>query len=251
MALYKASELGKVDLGQKITLKQEWLDDAFGDLYKKGAGYQLTLREAAKIMLEDSDNTALNAISFSTQDLLTDEQTPINALDLEITVDENNNYTIAIGPRDYSSVLKCLYFSCYLNKEHSQELLGYLTNSSFDARLRDGIADKSIPVAHKIGNYAQSVQSDCGIVYLPNRNYALCVMLKGADDKETDKKIADLSRLVYEFVKNRIRHLQGYGSGQFAFSLPPPETRHGVSSGCSSPPVNVLPCLRRFDGSAV
>lgn len=67
MELYKAAELGKIDLDQTVTIQQDWLDDAYGDLYKKGAGYQLTLREAAKIMLENSDNTALNVISYHTQ----------------------------------------------------------------------------------------------------------------------------------------------------------------------------------------
>jgi len=200
MELYKAAELNKINLDQTITLRQDWLDSAYGELYKKGAGYQLTLREATKIMLEDSDNTALNAISYYTQNLLNDDQTPISALDLEITVDESSNYTIAIGSRDYSSVLKCLYFSCYLDKPHSQELLTYLSNTQYNNRLQAGISDKSITVAHKIGNYAQKVQSDCGIVYIPNRNYILCVMLQGTDTADTDKKISEISKKAYDFV---------------------------------------------------
>lgn len=154
-------------------------------------------------MLEHSDNTALNVISYHTENLLTDDQTPISALDLDIQVDASNNYTIAIGPRDYSSVLKCLYFSCYLDKEHSQELLNYLSNTNFDNRLKAGISDKSVVVAHKVGNFAQDTQSDCGIVYVPNRNYVLCAMIKGPDNAETDAKIADLSKKAYEFVSSQ------------------------------------------------
>jgi len=203
MELYKAAELGKINLDQTVTIQQDWLDSAFGDLYKKGAGYQLTLREAAKIMLENSDNTALNVISYHTQNLLSDEQTPISALDLDISVDPTNNYTIAIGARDYSSVLKCLYFSCYLNNTNSQELLNYLSNTKFDNRLRAGISDKSITVAHKVGNFAQDTQSDCGIVYVPNRNYVLCAIIRGADNTDTDTKIAALSKLTYDFVTSQ------------------------------------------------
>lgn len=200
MELYKAAELGKIDLDQTVTIQQDWLDSAFGDLYKKGAGYQLTLRDAAKIMLENSDNTALNVISYHTQNLLNDDQTPISALDVDINVDTANNYTIAIGARDYSSMLKCLYFSCYLNRQHSQELLNYLSNTKFDNRLKAGIGDKSVTVAHKVGNFAQDTQSDCGIMYVPNHNYVLCAMIKGPDNAETDAKIAELSKKAYEFV---------------------------------------------------
>lgn len=198
MELYKASELNKIDLDQTVTIQEDWLDSAFGDLYKKGGGYQLTLREAAKIMLEDSDNTALNAVSYHTNGLLTDSETPVSALDIDISI--GDHYTIAIGARDYSSVLKCLYFSCYLNKEHSQEILNYLSNTKFDDRLRAGVADKSLPIAHKTGNFSQETQSDCGIVYIPNRNYVLCVMIKGTDSTSTAAKIAALSKLAYEFV---------------------------------------------------
>lgn len=204
MELYKAAELGKINLDQTISIKQEWLDDSFGQLYKNGAGYQLTLREATKIMLQDSDNTALNAVSFYTNGLLKDNETPISALDISINVGSpSDHYTISIGARDYSSVLKCLYFGCYLGKDHSQELLNYLTKTNFHNRLPAGISDKNIPIAHKIGNYAQDTQSDCGIVYLTKRNYLLCIMIKGPDNETTDKKIADLSKMTYEFVTQK------------------------------------------------
>lgn len=199
MELYKAEELGRISLDNQIEVKQEWLDDAYGELYKKGSGYNISLREAAKIMLEQSDNTALNIVSYATDGLLDGSETPVNAVDVDISVD--NNFAIKLGSRGYSSFLKCLYFSCYLTNEHSQELLTYLSNTNFKSRIPAGIDDKNIVVSHKVGNYAQDTQSDCGIIYLPNRNYVLCAMIKGKDDATTDKIIADLSRLSYEFVK--------------------------------------------------
>ncbi len=204
MELYKAFELGKINIDKTVTTKSEWLDSAYGDLYKKGPGYELTLRDAAKTMLENSDNTALNIISYNTNGLLKDTETPVNALDIAINVgSQSDHYTISIGARDYSSILKCLYFSCYLNKEHSQELLNYLSNTQFTSRLPAGVTDKTIPIAHKIGNYAQDTQSDCGIVYLTKRNYLLCVMIKGQDNQSTDKKIAELSKITYDFVSQK------------------------------------------------
>lgn len=198
MDLYKASELGKVDINKTITLQQDWLDAAYGELYKKGAGYQLTLKEAAKIMLEDSDNTALRAIGTSINGLLQPDEQSYNSLDVDLL--QNADLTVSVSSRSYSSFLKCLYFACYLNKDNSQELLNYLSHTKYSNRLVAGIKDSNITVAHKTGNYAQDTQSDCGIVYLPNMSYLLCVMIKGQDNPSTDQQIAELSEIVYTYI---------------------------------------------------
>lgn len=200
MELYKASELGKIDLDDEIELRAEWLDSGFGDLYKKGAGYRLTLREAVEIMLRDSDNTALKAISVSMLGKVDQNENPFNFLDADFT--QNPDFTVSIGTRSYSSFLKCLYFSCYLSKEHSQEILDFLSNTSFKSRIVEGV-DSGVTVAHKVGNFGQSTQSDCGIVYLDRKNYVLCIMLEGPDNEETDKRIATLSKMTFEFLKNK------------------------------------------------
>ncbi len=200
MDLYKVSELGKVNLDQTITLKQEWLDDQYGTLYQKGAGYQLTLRDAVRIMLQDSDNTALKAVSASLGTLLNADQNAFSSLDMDYQV--NKDFSISIGARSYSSTLKCLYFACYNNKEDSQTILKYLTVTPYKTRIVAGVSDKDLKIAHKIGTQLNEVQSDCGIVYYPKRNYVLCVMIQGNESPESDKKIADITKITYDFIKN-------------------------------------------------
>lgn len=200
MDLYKASELGKVNLDQTITLKQEWLDDQYGTLYQKGAGYQLTLREAARIMLQESDNTALKAVSASLGTLLNADQNSLSSLDMDYQI--NKDFSVSLGARSYSSTLKCLYFACYNNKEDSQKILEYLTDTPYNTRIVAGVNDKKVKIAHKIGTHFNEVQSDCGIVYYPKRNYVLCIMIAGNESPESDKKIADISKITYDFIKN-------------------------------------------------
>jgi len=200
MSLYKASELGKIGLDQKVTIKKEWLDGAYGDLYKKGEGHKLSLREARKIMLTESDNTALKAVAFSIPPPVTPEDNAF--LSLDVNIEQNADLSVSVSARSYSSILKCLYFSCYLNKSNSQELLGYLDNSVFSSRLPAGVNNSDIPIAHKIGNYAQDTQSDCGIVYIPKRNYILCMMIKTTDTPEGDAKLAAISKIVYEYMES-------------------------------------------------
>lgn len=198
MDLYRAHELGKIDIDKKITLQQAWLDSGYGTLYQKGAGHSLSLREAAKIMLQDSDNTALKAIASSMLNALKTEEYAFNSLDVDIT--QNADLSVSISPKSYSSFLKCLYFSCYVNTEHSQEILQHLTSAKNADRLPAGVKDKSIKVAHKIGVFSEDTQSDCGIVYAPKRNYILCIMIKGTTSKSIDAHIAKMSQMAYEYV---------------------------------------------------
>lgn len=201
MELYKAAELNKIDLSQRITLRADWLDSAFGTLYQKGAGYSLTLEEAAKIMLRDSDNTASRAIADTIDGLIPPSEGVFTYLDASIT--QQPDLSVSIGARSYSSILKCLYFACYLNHDDSQRVLQYLTETSFDDRLMAGIDDPSVTVAHKIGVFQNKIQSDCGIIYLPSRPYIFCAMLHGENDSATNRHIAELSKKAYQYVKNQ------------------------------------------------
>lgn len=201
MELYRAAEQGKIDLNTQVTLRKEWLDPNYGTLYQKGVGYSLSLKEATKIMLEESDNTALKAIASSINGLVPQNESPFQYLDVDIV--QNTDLSVSISARGYSSFLKCLYFSCYVNKEHSQEILNYLANSQFNNRLKAGVSDTSVKVAHKIGNFSQINQSDCGIVYLENSNYLLCVMINGPDNATTDAHIAAISKLAFDYTADK------------------------------------------------
>lgn len=200
MNIYKAAELNKITLDKEITIKKEWLNSDYGTLYKKGEGYRTTLKELAKLTLKDSDNTALLAIAdtYKSLNLNVDAQS-LNYLDVEYN-SYNEGKEVMIGSRSYSSILKCLYFSCFNTKEDSNEILEYLTQSSFNDRLTMYLPENML-VAHKIGTYSRSYQSDCGIFYMDRKNYILCVMVNG-DDPGASKIIAELSQKTYLFMLN-------------------------------------------------
>lgn len=200
MEAYKAQELGKLDLSKKVKLKQEWLNDGFGELYKKGAGYELSLEEAVRIMLVESDNTALRVVLESATDALELKDRALGSLDIEFSIDQQDG--LYIGARSYASFLKCLYFACYNTKADSQAILQMLTETDFNERIIAGIGDKSIKVAHKIGVFNTEVQGDCGIVYYPSGNYVLCILLQGNDDATTNGRMADISKIVYDYIAN-------------------------------------------------
>ncbi len=197
MNLYKAAELGRINLNETETITPAELDDAYGTLYQRGSGAQLTLREAMRYMLEESDNTATHVIFDHTQNKLSYDEQSLARLDID---QDTENGQAVINARSYASVLKGLYFSAYLNKQDSQQILDYLTQSTATNRLVAELPG-GVKVAHKIGVYNSGAwaESDCGIVYVPKRPYVICAMV-GLPEDQANTFIADVSKMVYDYV---------------------------------------------------
>lgn len=204
MQYYHALETGEIQGSDVITLKKEHLDSTYGQLYKKGEGYKLTIDELVRIMLTDSDNTALKALA----DTL-DVKLSLDTIDkifnfVDLNYSSNKEGSTLIGAEAYSSILKCLYFACYVSKDNSQQILNNLTQTSFDNRLKRYIPDEEMPViAHKIGSFESTTQSDCGIFYQPQKPYLLCVMING-DDAFVSERIGRISIIVHEYITNNV-----------------------------------------------
>ncbi|HUD11838.1 MAG TPA: serine hydrolase [Candidatus Saccharimonadia bacterium] len=199
MNLYRAAELGKVNLDKTVTVTPSEVDSAFGDLYKKGAGYKLTLRQAAQYALEQSDNTATHVIYDHVGNLLSVNDQSLAGLD----VDQNfKDGQAIINARSYASVLKGLYYASYLTNADSEQILVYLSHSADTNRLTADIP-KNVIVAHKLGvNNATWAQSDCGIVYVPRRPYLICAMV-GLRQDQANTFIAGISKDVYDYVTSQ------------------------------------------------
>ncbi|CAN5146991.1 N/A [soil metagenome] len=197
VSAYKLAEQGRLNLDQKVALKKEWLNDGFGELYKKGAGYEITYRQAVKYALEDSDNTAaLMLFDVVSTKQGTASPNILGFVDANYATSPQEN--VLIGALSYTSVLKCVYYSCYLNRDDSQEILSTLAHSQDQTRLQLFLPE-DVMVAHKIGTYGKEIQSDCGIFYIPKRNYALCIMIKG-QDPQASQVIGDLSKMTYDYL---------------------------------------------------
>jgi beta-lactamase class A len=196
MDLYRAAELGKVDLDQTVTIQPNELNDQFGDLWKRGAGAKLKLREAAKLALVQSDNTAILIVQHHIPaDMSADDQA-LSAVDADYNATADQ---VTISSKSFSSILKCLYFTCYLNRDDSQEILSDLSGSDFDTQITAPIP-QDVVVAHKIGvQFDKLTESDCGIFYVPKRPYLLCMMV-GLPTDQANQFMSDVSSTVYKAV---------------------------------------------------
>lgn len=197
MSVYKQIELGKLHLNDNFTIKKEHISKLFGDIWKRGEGALISIREAIEASLIASDNTATRVLA---------ETLPQGAIDdvfdsLDIPKDKTEGVHV-ISPKNYSSILRSLYLSSFLSRENSNEILSLLTRTNFNDKLPAGAAP-DVKVAHKIGVFdleeADRIFSDCGIVYAEKRPYILCIMVNASEEKSREHMVY-LSKMIYGYL---------------------------------------------------
>jgi len=205
MAVYKAVEEKKLKTSDAYSLIELDLREDFGELYKAGTDSQFTVEDLVKIMLEQSDNTAMNALLNILRSIgINDPFSDVYAFmgwDIFSGIGEAPNYQ-KITLKTLSNMFISLYNAKYVNVKNSQKILEFLANTPFNDKIVAGVPE-NIAVAHKIGISAgDETFSDCGIVYAPNRHYLLCLGINGGDEKTANKFMTETSKAVYKYVIN-------------------------------------------------
>lgn len=205
MSLYKASEEGKLRMDDEYTLSELDLDDNFGELYKAGPDKSFSLEELTKIMLEQSDNTAAQAIVTALKRIGISQ--PLSDVYMAMGWDSYSNIGVPVSYQDINvktlaNMISTLYNATYVNVKDSQNILHHLINSPFNDKIVAGVPE-GVLVAHKIGvSTPDATFSDCGIVYASNRNYLLCLGSNGGDEGRAAKFMAEISKAAYDYVIN-------------------------------------------------
>ena len=118
MKTYKLIEEGKLQERDQLTIKVENIDILSGELWKKGVGATVTVEEAIKYSLIDSDNTAYQIlkaeVNKKTTDMEGEEAFVAEVYDYIDIPRELEGETAYITPKNYSSILRSLFFSAYL-----------------------------------------------------------------------------------------------------------------------------------------
>lgn len=157
-----------------------------------------TVDELIKAMIVDSDNVAKDLLISSVDETYLDDV--FNEMDMGYL----KSTTGTISPRGYVKFFSRLYSATFLDRNYSNYALKLLSETTFHDGLVAGLPD-SLVVAHKYGErgiyeddkLAGIELHDCGIVYVPNKPYYLCVMTKGSDDTAVTRTIKEISATVY------------------------------------------------------
>jgi beta-lactamase class A len=203
MDLYKLAEQGKVNLSNKQTIEPVDIDPdpVYGNPTHLKVGNRITLQQAAQITLSKSDNTTLNVVKSIILPLIDNTSDSFLSLDLDYSVGGlTDNQQLTISARSYSSILTCLYFSCFNTPEDSSAILSSLVGSSEPNRLTAGVPS-NIKVAHKVGSGGATAQSDCGIFYYPQKPYLVCLMFFNIPNANNpDPYFQHISKMIYDYI---------------------------------------------------
>lgn len=163
---------------------------------------EYSLGELLSHMMIHSDNTAsLNLFEYF-QKIKWPQS--YDAFGLWI-VDFSTDKSLEISTKDHAWFFRILYNSSFLEREKSEYLLNLLSKSSFKEGLRKKIPS-NIQIANKFwanDSNGETYIHDCWIVYTQSP-YIICVMTKWESKTKQLEVIQNISKIVYEDIKNEI-----------------------------------------------
>ncbi|MZP28743.1 hypothetical protein GTO91_03340 [Heliobacterium undosum] len=201
--LYALALDKRIDLDETMTLTSGDLAPSSGGLWSYRPGRQYTLRQLAKHVIEDSDNTATNMLMRR-----------VGRSNFYLFLRLAGAHTVPAGPgkgnvtcaRDMALYLKGIWIFRQLNPDYGEEMFQYLLHSKIDDRIPAGVPDH-IKVANKIGSQIGFFH-DAAIVMLPNRPYVLAILCHHPSETEANAAIARISRIIYEFQQSQPKAVQ-------------------------------------------
>src|SRR5215207_3218248 len=159
MTLYRAAASGVVDLDDKISMQASDVQ-AYGSgvLYTYPVGHTITLRECARFLIKESDNTAWKMLDrYLGRNYIRDELYRVGAYSTEYWIPNTTT------PNDALLMLEKISDPSYTTPDLSDEMLDIMTNTSFEDRLPQPLPE-GLQVSHKIGSYGGTF-GDAAVVF--------------------------------------------------------------------------------------
>lgn len=191
-ALYHECALGRLRLDQTVTTSAADIQDyGTGVIRYQPVGTTYTLGQLARLLIEQSDNTAsyllAQTIGLSTIDAL------VAKWGLASTVVGQE----ISSPHDAARFMQLLYEGKLANPAATGQMLAYLTHTAFNDRIPAGVP-AGVSVAHKIGTQV-NVENDVAIVDLAGRPYVLSIFARDVTEERAVPVEQAISRSVYQF----------------------------------------------------
>jgi len=159
MTLYKAAASGEVDLDDEISMQASDVQ-AYGTgvLYTYPVGHTMTLRECARLLIKESDNTAWKMLDrYLGRDYIRAELYRVGARSTEYWIPNTTT------PNDVLLMLEKISDPSYTTLDLSAEMLDVMANTAFEDRLPQPLPEGT-RVSHKIGYYGTTF-ADAGVVF--------------------------------------------------------------------------------------
>jgi beta-lactamase class A len=219
MEIFRLVEAEKLSLREPIAIKNRFysivdgsefrlnkMDDSDQEVYNR-IGQTMTVLELVDHMITWSSNLATNLLiervkAENVNKLMRD--LGANQIEVKRGVEDTRAFQAGINNTttayDLMLLLKLIAEHKFLSKRASEKMVEILSSQHFNEGIPSGLP-KNVRVAHKTGDITKH-NHDAGIVYLPDRNpYVIVVLTKGiAERRRSSKLIADISRTVYQVL---------------------------------------------------
>lgn len=207
-ASLRASQEKKINLNDKIILKNLDKVQGSGMLKEMPEGTSLSVGELIEVMVTQSDNTATNMlINILGFDYLNNyfkelglENTNLSRkmMDFKYRRVGIENYTT---PKDMAFILEKIYRKQPLGDRASLQCLNLLSQQKYNDRIPAKLPPDTV-VAHKTG-LERNVCHDVGIVYTDNGDFLICVLTKHPSTSKLSKRfISRIALETYNYYRN-------------------------------------------------
>jgi beta-lactamase class A len=197
----------KISLETELILTSKERVDGSGSLKWARDGTRITVLELVYRMVTESDNTATRMLvdhigieyfkSYFKQIGLSYTNITEEGMNLTSGRVSKENFTT---PREMGYLLERIYKKDIISKDMCEMMLDILKRNKSHSRIRKGIPT-TWQVGHKTGLLRKSC-SDVGIVFSPNGDYILCVLLDDVPSYRSGKEfIAKVAKITAEFYK--------------------------------------------------
>lgn len=195
-ALYYKFQKGEINMDTVITLQESDVQDyGTGSIRYDPVGSTYTVKTLARLMIEQSDNTAAFLLANYVVGVNTIQKL-IESWGMVQTNMENNktsNYDMAI-------VFEKIFHEKIANQANTIDMLSLMTNTDFEDRI-PALLPKGTTIYHKTGNGAGLVH-DVGIVISGKNMYYIGILTSDiTNEKDTIELMAKISKTVFDFMK--------------------------------------------------
>jgi len=192
-ALYNLDKNGKIKLDEKITIQKNDVQDyGTGSIRYQKMPQTYSLRNLAKLALNQSDNTAAHVISVRIgEDVV---QGLVDSWKMQQTSMVDNKTTVY----DMGLLFEKIYKGEVASPGNTKEVLEFMTQTEFEDKLTKGLPSGT-KIYHKTGD-GEGFLHDLGIIETEKGAYFIGVMTSdiGSQEEETKNTIAEISKKVYQ-----------------------------------------------------
>ena len=193
--LYQQVDAGQFDLDESVTIPVSQFDRyGTGTIQYQKEPYRGTWRDLARLMIEQSDNTAAHHIAQKLEIENLQEFADDHGLGLTSVADNTTT------PDDMVKLLEDLHRGKIAGPEQTGSLLGILDDSAFEDRLPALLPDGA-KVYHKTGDAFGGGLHDAGLVEYRGHTYAVAIFTdrQGGDQANTKSRMAEASRDIFAY----------------------------------------------------